>query len=405
MLMTSNDTQYTLVARTLHWLVAGLIISQYILAELAESAEHSKNVVVQLALLANHKSVGMTVLVLATLRIVWRLFHQPPPLPANMPDWQRYASSAAHWLLYGLIFALPVSGWLMSSSFGYSVSWFNVFTFPDLLSVDKALASNLNEIHEILGNVLLVLAALHLAAALKHHFIDKDDVLRRMASLMGWLVLLASIVLSIGLFGRVQTPAATDVIDAGSEMSIDKKVNTETGTLANTTKTSDLPVWQIDYSDSFIKFSGDQAGAPFDGEWQRWTAKMQFDGEQLNASQFSVDIDAASAFSNDEERDEYIAGPDFFDAEKYNQVTFYARKFSKKPNGSFVTDAQLSVKGLSKPVEFAFTTERTGEQVVLLGSATLDRMSWNIGSGDWADATWVGHDVVVSVRVVAAVTN
>lgn len=394
--MSKNDTQYSAVARVLHWLVAGLIISQYVLAELAIYAEHANNVVGQLALLANHKSIGMTVLVLAMLRIVWRMFHRPPPLPDSIPGWQLIASNVTHWALYALIFALPITGWLMSSSFGYSVSWFNVFTFPDLLVTDKAVAADLNQAHEWLGKLLLALAVLHVLAALKHHFIDKDDVLRRMATVFGWCLLLGSVLLSLALFGRPSIP--TTLVSDESAPASDVADN---GGAAITSKTSSLPIWQIDYTDSFIKFSGDQAGAPFSGEWQSWTAEMQFDETQLDASQFVVTIDAASAFSNDQERDDYIAGKEFFDAATHAEVVFNAQQFATADDGGFIADAQLSIKGLTKPVEFRFTVEQTGGQVVLLGSATLDRLSWNIGTGDWVDSTWVGHDVAVSVRVVA----
>lgn len=403
--MTLKDTQYSLIARTLHWLVAGLIISQYILAELAKNAEHSKNVVGQLALLANHKSLGMTILALAVFRVIWRIFNQPAPLPDTIPRWQHKVSNLTHWALYALIFALPITGWLMSSSFGYSVSWFNIITFPDLLATNKPIAANLNQIHELLGNLLLALAVLHVAAAFKHHFIDKDDVLRRMATLFGWLVLISTIGISVVLLGRLNTPmqfeAPRSFGVSVEALDSDPAATTLLGSEL-TPKASDLVIWKIDYADSFIKFSGDQAGAPFSGEWQQWSAAMQFDEEQLGASQFAVEIDATSAFSNDQERDDYIVGSDFFDAKKHAQVVFNAQEFKVNVDGSFVADAQLSAKGLTKPVEFTFTVERNGARSVLLGSATLDRLSWNIGTGDWADATWVGHDVTVSVRVAAS---
>jgi len=251
----SKLTHYTALAKFFHWLTAGLIVSQYVLIELAENAEHAGKIVAQLGLLANHKSVGMTVVVLAIFRVLWRLFNKPPALPEGMPGWQYKASDIAHYLLYGLIFAIPISGWLMSSANAYSVSWFNLFVFPDLVGPNESLAGILHDVHEILAKALFVIALLHIVAALKHHFIDKDDVLRRMASKFGWLVLIASIVLIVGLFGR---------ISSAPEQSNDTTLAAATNAQQVAQVTiSDLPLWKIDYAQSYIQFSGDQAGAPF----------------------------------------------------------------------------------------------------------------------------------------------
>jgi cytochrome b561 len=175
-------TRYGVVARSLHWAVAGAIALQFLLSQLAELAEHDGERLRQLALLANHKSVGITILALAVLRLCWRLLSPPPELPNTMPRWQQRASSVTHWTLYGALFAMPVTGWLMSSASAYSVSWFGLFTLPDLVGPDAGLEDLFEEMHEVLATVLLVTVAIHILAALKHHFLDRDDVLRRMSS-------------------------------------------------------------------------------------------------------------------------------------------------------------------------------------------------------------------------------
>jgi len=391
----SSNSHYSKIAQFLHWLIAGLIIGQYLLAELAESAEHSGKIVQQLALLANHKSIGMTVLFLAVVRLVWRLTHQPPALPQTMPKWQHTASHLAHWSIYALIFLLPISGWLMSSASAYSVSWFNLFVFPDLLASDKSNADFLEDIHELLGDALLVLVLLHVAAALKHHFIDKDGVLERMASKYGWGIFVVSIAVILVAWGRLfptdkpvnsqQNIAYLPAQDAPSEI-IDK---------------SDLPVWAVDYQQSFIRFTGDQAGAPFTGEWTQWSASMQFDEQRLAEGLFDVEIQTLQINSGDEERDGYIIGNEFFDAEKFQIARFQANNFTQTEEGKYQSNGQLSIKGLSKAVLFTFSIKREQGKLILEGTSTIDRMSWNIGTGDWTDPTWVGHDVIVEVKVVA----
>jgi cytochrome b561 len=92
----------------------------------------------------------------------------------------RTAAKVTHWLFYGLLFALPLTGWLMSSAANFPVSWFGLFTFPDLVAPSETLKTRLETVHEMLARALWITAALHVAAALKHHVLDRDDVLKRM---------------------------------------------------------------------------------------------------------------------------------------------------------------------------------------------------------------------------------
>jgi len=245
----------------------------------------------------------------------------------------------------------------------------------------------------ILGKLLLVLAIVHILAAIKHHIVNKDEVLQRMASRAGWFIFVFSAVIALLMLGRVKP--SDQRVTAPPVVSVERSP-----AVLDQSLLSDLPVWQIDYAQSFIKFSGEQAGAPFKGQWQRWSAQIQFDSTQLNKSRFSVQIETASAFSNDEERDGYIIGPDFFDADVHAKAYFTAQEFSQVGQ-RFTTQAELTIKGLSKPIAFTFAVGASAGQIELIGSATIDRLAWNIGLGDWDDPTWVGQNVRVAVRVIA----
>ena len=170
-------SRYTRTAISLHWLVALLVIATFALGWYMHDLKISP---AKLQYYSWHKWMGITVLALALLRLVWRLTHQPPPLPASTPRWQALAASGAHWVLYGLIFAIPLSGWAYSSASGYPVVWLGVLPLPDWVPKDKALAAELKDLHEVLTQVLLVVVVAHVGAALKHHFIDRDGLLRRM---------------------------------------------------------------------------------------------------------------------------------------------------------------------------------------------------------------------------------
>ena len=385
--------RYNSVSRLLHWLIAGLIVSQYVLAKLAEIAEEQNQLVQQLGLLANHKSVGMTVLVLAVIRLLWRLTHRPPALPRTMPNWQKRISTITHLLIYALIFTVPLSGWLMSSGTAYSVSWFNLFAFPDLIAPNEGLAAVFHEMHHILVKMLAAVVVLHILAALKHQFIDKDSVMGRMASWFGWLLFVGVIGLVISQFGQIKKSAGPDQTQ--------KKAASTTSTeqAVETSQKLDLPHWDIDYPNSFIKFSGDQAGAPFEGRWEEWQADMQFDAAQ-SKGKFDVTINIESVNSNDSDRDETILGSDFFDVQTHKEAKFVAQSFTQNTDGSYSSEGTLSMKGLSNPAELNFTLEETQGVFTLKGNASLDRLLWNIGMGDWTDTTWVGKDVLVEVLVV-----
>src|SRR5580700_4872013 len=166
--------RYGATAQALHWIVAGLIVAQYVLARMAAHLPLGAR---KLALLAEHKSFGMTVLVLAAIRLAWRLKKRPPPLPADMHRVERLLARATHLCFYVLLFAMPLSGWLMSSAKNYSVSWFGAFTWPNLIAPNEAAFNFLRTLHHLFSNILFAIAALHILAALKHHFRNKDDVL------------------------------------------------------------------------------------------------------------------------------------------------------------------------------------------------------------------------------------
>jgi cytochrome b561 len=127
-----------------------------------------------------HKWLGVTVLLLAVLRVLWRRANQPPPHPAGMPAWQIQAADGVHYLLYFLIFAVPVSGYLYTCAAGVPVVYLGLVQLPSLIEPNTELKPILKTVHYVLTMTLAAGVAAHALAALKHHFIDRDDVLKRM---------------------------------------------------------------------------------------------------------------------------------------------------------------------------------------------------------------------------------
>jgi cytochrome b561 len=173
-----NDAyRYGAFAQLFHWAIVALIITQFVLANQAEALPLGP---AKIATLATHKSIGMTIFGLAVLRLIWRWFNPVPAVPASTPAWQRRVAHVSHWALYGLIMITPLIGWLMSSARNFPVSWFGLVTLPDFVQPDTARYEFFHETHETLAATLLVIALVHAAAALKHHFFDRDNGLRRM---------------------------------------------------------------------------------------------------------------------------------------------------------------------------------------------------------------------------------
>jgi cytochrome b561 len=127
-----------------------------------------------------HKWMGVTIFMLVALRLFWRIGHKPPPLPDTMPSWQKQVAHVTHWVLYALLLLIPLSGWFRSAAAGVQVVYLGVLPLPNPISVDKPLGEQLKLLHQALNYLMAVLVFAHVVAALKHHIIDKDNILARM---------------------------------------------------------------------------------------------------------------------------------------------------------------------------------------------------------------------------------
>ena len=172
-----QSNRYTTTAMILHWLMAILLACLFAVGIYMHELPLSPW---KLQIYSWHKWAGVTAFVLVLARLAWRFTHRPPPLPINMSRSAELAAHAAHALLYLLMIAIPVSGWLMSSAKGIQTVYFGVIPIPDLIGKNRELGNLLKEIHAILNFTLAAVVVIHIGAALKHHLIDKDNVLTRM---------------------------------------------------------------------------------------------------------------------------------------------------------------------------------------------------------------------------------
>lgn len=177
MRLMNSEERFGIVAILLHWIIAALMIGLVILGlymvQLPISLE-------KLRLYGWHKEYGFLVLGLAMIRIVWRLMNITPSL--SLPFWEEFAARSVHWIFYGFMFALPITGWLITSAAGLPASFFGLVTLPNLVAPNEELRLLFQGVHKWLGYAIIAVITLHGAAALKHHFINKDTILRRMIS-------------------------------------------------------------------------------------------------------------------------------------------------------------------------------------------------------------------------------
>ena len=170
--------RYTLTAIVFHWLIAVLIVGAFTMGVVMTDIPGITPT--KLKYYSWHKWAGVTVMALAVLRLLWRLFHAAPAYEDAMPAWQKNAAHALHGMLYVLILAVPISGYLYTLSAGIPVVWFGLIQLPVVIDPNPALKPLLKGVHYWLNMTMAAAVALHVAAALKHHFIDRDGVLKRM---------------------------------------------------------------------------------------------------------------------------------------------------------------------------------------------------------------------------------
>ena len=355
------------LSQLFHWLIVALILVQ---AALGLTGLLLPLGVEKLAVLARHKSIGMSILGLAALRLLWRWVNPSPPLPSNLKPHERWLAHFTHVSLYGLLFAMPLTGWIMSSARGFPVSWFNLVQLPDLVPKSRTLYDAMVTTHGALAIALAAVVTLHIAGAIKHHFVLKDDTLRRMLPFGRRLTLCALLGL---LLSAPATRAAAGSRAAGPDYTL-------LGPRSSLTYT-------------FI-----QAGARNQGRFNSFTA--HFDPA---AGRLSVVIDMRSLGTGDSQRNGLLAGRDFFDVAQYPQSRFTATRIERTATG-YAAVGSLTLRGVTRPVTIPFTWRTAtvqGRSVgYLSGQIVLRRLDFGVGQGQWHYTTWIGNDVTVRYSLV-----
>jgi cytochrome b561/polyisoprenoid-binding protein YceI len=371
MILRNTPHHWGAVSQLLHWLIVALIAIQAILGLTGLLLPLG---VEKLAVLARHKSVGITILGLTTLRLLWRWLNPIPPLPANLKPHERLAARCTHAALYALLFAMPLTGWIMSSARGFAVSWFNLFELPDLVPKSEPLYDAMIATHAVLAASLGLVVALHIAAALKHHFVLKDDTLRRMLPF-------GRITLAVLALGLITLPPAR-------------------ATGAPAAAPSAGPGYRLVAAQSSLTCTFIQAGARNQGRFKSFAVSFDPAGGRLD-----VEIEMRSFDTEDQQRNSLLGGNDFFDVARYPQARFVANRIERTAAG-YQASGTLTLRGMSRNVTVPFTWRTATVQGrpigYLAGQTVLRRLDFGIGQGQWHDTKWVGNEVTVSYALVFA---
>lgn len=408
--MRAATRQYTAIAIVLHWAIAVAIIGNFGIglwmhAAIEQAASQARAV----AAYQLHKSIGLTVLLLSLLRLAWRLSHPPPSLPAHMPGWARIAAHATHWLFYLLMIAIPLSGWVYvsaqwrgDSALNVPTLWFGLFEVPHLFwldttpdSVRQQWSASALSAHELTAFASMLLLILHVAAAFKHQFADKDEVASRMIPALSKNKdnnPMRTLVLSLGLGAVLAASAAVAIA-----LLMPAAANTAVAQTGGIGASADG--WAIDPSQSAIAFAGSNAGVGFDGRFGRWQARLLINTDDPRASDISAEIETASASTGVALNDETLRETEWFDVANHPVAHYQTDRIEAEGN-AWLLYGSLRIKQHAVdvgPLRLAFADG----QARISGEVIVDRTAVDMGMASDPKAEWVSRDITVNVNVIA----
>ena len=395
MALSNTSERYGGVAKSFHWLTALLILTLIPLGVIANNLPYETDA--QLAqkawLFSLHKTLGVTAFFVAALRILWALSQPKPGLLNAEKKAESFAAEVVHWLLYGALVIVPLSGWIShAAAAGFAPIWWPFGQGLPLVPKSVAVEHFFVAVHFVSTKVLAAAVLLHIAGAIKHHVIDKDATLRRM--LPGAAALPA---LPAQNHSRVPLVAASVVWAAALALSAALASGHEKAdgpTVALEEVSSD---WTV--QDGSIEITVVQFGSEVSGSFADWTAAITFDETLTTAEVGSVTTTIAIPSLTLGSVTQQAMGPDFFDATTHATAVFDAVILNAE-DGVYRAAGALTLKGASVPVELPFTLMITEDTAQMQGRLTLDRRAFGIGDNVGDEAS-LAFNVEVSIALTA----
>ncbi|SDI08070.1 cytochrome b/b6 domain-containing protein [Lutimaribacter saemankumensis] len=391
----NTATRFGSVAKTFHWLTALLILTAIPLGLIAEDMAHGitqgdSAALAQVATLFSlHKTIGVAAFVTALLRILWAVVQPKPGLPNGAKKGEAFLAAMIHWALYGALVIVPLSGWVHhAAQTGFAPIWWPFGQTLPFVPQSAAWAEAAGSVHWLSTKILIGAILLHVAGALKHHFIDRDDTLRRM------------------LPGRAE--AAPSAVQPGHAMPAALAAAVWVGIIgwgvAGTAAEAPQPAamaqgageWQVQGGELAITVQ--QFGSAVQGQFGQWQADIAFDPE-TGTGDVTVTI-AIGSLTLGSVTDQAL-GPDYFDAATHESARFNA-EIARSEGGAraYAATGTLTIKDQSVPVTLPFDLEIADGTATMTGGLTLDRRDFGIGA-QMTDPGQLGFAVEVSVGLTA----
>ncbi|MEP2978824.1 MAG: cytochrome b/b6 domain-containing protein [Lentilitoribacter sp.] len=415
MQITNTAESYGLVHQSLHWATAILILVLLPMGVYMHDLpiDNSAQIADKVWLYSLHKSIGMAALFVAITRVIWAIY-QPHPRPLH-GGMEGFAAKTVHHLLYGMIIAMPILGWLYhAATEGFAPIWWPFSQDLPFVPKDVMLSNFFKTAHFVCGVLLVLSLGLHIAGAIKHAVIDKDKTLDRMVpgryqmtgnlpveqkqSPFSLVVAITAAVIAIGsTFIVYNFEYGTPAIAAGQQASENQSSETQISEVASSSNDSVPNSWNIDYANSPLQIDVAQLGTPVTGTFANWNADVIFDPSDLENASIVAEVDVISLILGDVS--DRAKSSEFLNAEANPTARFTSTSIEKTDTG-FIAAGQLELAGVAKDFSINFTFEENDDVATVIGEAIIQRLDFNIGS-TFADDSSVGRDIKLKINISA----
>lgn len=430
MSLYNTPTSYGRIAQWLHWSVAVLILFLLALGLWMDSLPTTTQEEVARAafLYSLHKTLGILTLLLVLLRIAWALVSVRPGLLNADRRLEAFAAVAIHWLLYGAILLMPLSGWLYhaAASGGAPIWWpfgLELGQGLPLVPKDRAVARFFGTLHWALSWVIIVAVALHVLGALKHALIDRDGTLSRMLPwgratavpparqpshvlpalaailLLAAVIAVAAAMASDGYRPPAQAPAPAASSGATSPDAGSPAPAVQAAGSGPAIPAGGAPAWIVDAGSSRLAIEVQLMGSAVAGSFAGWSADIRFDPEDLPASAVEVQVDIGSLSLGDV--GEQALSPAYLDVAGHPTARFAATSFRRTGDGQYEAEGELTLRGRTAPVTLPFALVIEGEHARVRGRTRVDRLAFGVGAEAMPGDDTLGFPVEILVELSA----
>ncbi len=407
MKLANTRNSYGLISQLFHWVTAVLVLTLIALGLFMHDlpTRTSGEVVTKSWYYSLHKTVGVTVFAVAITRIIWTIFQPHPVLLNSDKTLESQAAITVHWILYGSIILMPLTGWLHHSAVeGFAPIW---WPLPqDLPFVPKSpwLGSIFEAAHFYTLILLGIALALHISGALKHALIDKDDTLKRMVPGIHQSMELGasnppprSVPIGVAVFSFliVGVASVVDVTGGGANTN----PNSANTSQVDAGATNPATQWLVDMQNSSLNIEIIQSGKPVSGEFGSWNASIEFDPANLENASTKVDIAIASLSLGSVSKQ--AVGTDFLNVDLYPSATFKSDTFVRTGENAYEAHGQLTLAGQVRPVILPFNLIIEDQRAFVEGEVAISRLDFDIGKKGFSNDAMVGFDVLIKVALEA----